>query len=695
MRVLTSEKIQIGVDTGGTFTDIVCYSEGAPLGILKVPSSPENPSKAILWALSKLEETLGVSSSEISKFCHGTTVATNSLIEKKGGRIGILATEGFSDVLEIGRQMRQELYEAVLKPQAPIFLAPSRRRKEVKERVASDGSILVPLDEQTVLSAVEELEKDGIDAVAICFLFSFLNPAHEMRAKDIVNANFPNLKVSISSIVDPTFREYERTVVTAFDAYLKPVVDNYLSHLDAELKKSGLANEPKLMQSRGGMSAISIARQRPVGLFLSGPAAGVVGAASVGKVLGEKNLISIDIGGTSCDISVISDARPKLRTEGEIGGYPVRVNMVDVNAIGAGGGSLVWLDSAGGLRVGPDSAGANPGPACYGKGGNEATVTDASLVLGYLNPDFFAGGDVTLDLERARTVINDKIASHLGVSIERAAQGIHQVVNTQMAEGVRLISTQRGLDPRKFALVVLGGAGPVHGVPLAEELGIARIIVPRNPGVLSAIGLLNSPIEHEVVMSVQQNLADLSGAVIIPMTKKLDADCQKLMREEGVSEDEIEIHYLADLCYLGQSYFLSIRLAVDNTDMLQQLIRDFKAEHDRVYGHAADAPVRMINLRAVHSTRMEMKAVGSSLIQPEKKGVKGERSVVLSDSIEPVLAKIYDRNLLSSGDSIEGPAIIEQADTTTLVANHWRAIVHESEDIILTKILVKESKNED
>ena len=500
------EKIQIGVDTGGTFTDVVCYIDGILKGTIKLPSTPKDPSKAIHRALFKLENELKIVPTNIERFCHGTTVATNSLIERKGGKVGILATKGFTDVIEIGRQMRRQLYEVALNAQSPVFLAPGKHRKGIIERIASDGKILTPLNETSVIGSVQELVNDGIESIAICFLFSFLNPKHEILAQKLITSTFPNLKVSISSNVDPTFREYERTVVTAFDAYLKPVVDNYLSSLDMKLKHAGLKNEPKIMKSRGAMSAITIARHHPVQLFLSGPAAGVVGAADVGKANNIKDLISVDIGGTSCDIAVIKDGRPTLRAEGEIEHFPVRVNMVDVNAIGAGGGSLVWIDSAGGLRVGPDSAGAHPGPASYGLGGNKTTVTDASVVLGFINPNYFAGGTLPLYREKAIQTIDITIARKLNCSIERAAQGIHQVVNTQMAEGIRLLSTQRGLDPRDFTLVALGGAGPIHATALADELGIKKIIIPFNPGVLSAMGLLTAPIEHEVLIAVQKNL---------------------------------------------------------------------------------------------------------------------------------------------------------------------------------------------
>ena len=683
MTTSNQQKIQVGVDTGGTFTDVVCYFDGLLKGTIKLPSTPGDPSKAIHQALCQLEIDLKISLTEIDKFCHGTTVATNSLIERKGGQVGILATKGFTDVIEIGRQMRRQLYEVALITQSPVFLAPGKRRKGVIERIASDGTVLTSLDEASVIKAVQELVDDGVETIAICFLFSFLNPTHEILAQKLITSTFPNLKVSISSNVDPTFREYERTVVTAFDAYLKPVVDNYLSSLDSELKRKGLKNEPKIMKSRGAMSAISIARQLPVQLFLSGPAAGVVGAANIGKAAKIKDLISVDIGGTSCDIAVIKDGRPTLRAEGEIENFPVRVNMVDVNAIGAGGGSLVWIDSAGGLRVGPDSAGAHPGPACYGLGGERATVTDASVVLGFINPDYFAGGSLPLYRQKAIQTIDKTVASKLNCSIERAAQGIHQVVNTQMAEGVRLLSTQRGLDPREFTLVALGGAGPIHAAALADELEVEKIIVPCHPGVLSAMGLLTAPIEHEVTIAVQKKFADLSPTFISGLLKRLDEKCYELMKAEGVTETQKT--HIADICYVGQSHHLGIKIRFDNQKTLDHLKEDFKIEHDQLYGHAADSPVKLINLRAIHSFTEKQKFEVLNVKDKTRSSLKGQRSVLFLNQKKPQITKIHERKYIQPGTKIAGPAIIEQADTTVVIPDGWQAIIKKTLDMVMHK----------
>jgi N-methylhydantoinase A/oxoprolinase/acetone carboxylase beta subunit len=375
--------IEIGVDIGGTFTDVVCRDSDGVVRLVKIPTTRSNPSAGVGAALELMRRDWSIPAQAITRFVHGTTAATNAVLEGKGAKIGLLTTEGFRDVLEIGRQMRHAMYDLMLEPEAAGFLAPGHLRKEVRERVTATGAVLVPLDEASVERAVGELKAEGVAAIAVSLLFSFLNPAHEIRIREIIERLAPDLMVSLSSEVDPAFREYERTCVTAFDAYLKPVVDRYLASMERDLARAGVKAPLQIMQSRGGIASSRIARRRPVRLFLSGPAAGVMGGLDVGQALGLDDLITVDVGGTSCDIALVSGGRPLIRSEGAIGGYTVRVPMVDVNAIGAGGGSIAWIDDAGSLRVGPESAGSEPGPACYDRGGKEPTVTDASILLGY------------------------------------------------------------------------------------------------------------------------------------------------------------------------------------------------------------------------------------------------------------------------------------------------------------------------
>jgi N-methylhydantoinase A len=679
-----SGEVRIGVDIGGTFTDVVVRRPGAPTRIMKIPTTRRDPSIAVIEALARIEGEWGIAPAAIGRFVHGTTVATNAVLERKGARIGLITTEGFRDVLEIGRQMRHQMYELALDPETPVFLAPGRFRREVRERVGAAGEVLKALDEDAVAAAADALVAEGAQAIAVVFLFSFLNDAHERAARDIIAARHPDVFVSLSCEVDPAFREYERTVVTAFDAYVKPVVDRYLANLDAGLARAAVPAPLQIMQSRGGISGSATARLRPVRLFLSGPAAGVIGARAAGEAAGLRDLITVDVGGTSCDIALIEAGTPALRSEGLIDGYPVRVGMVDVNSIGAGGGSIAWLDAGGGLRVGPHSAGSEPGPACYGQGGREPTVTDASIVLGYLNPDHFAGGRLKLEPELAREAIARVVARPLGLTVDEAALGIHRILNAQMAEGIRLVSIRQGHDPRRFALVALGGGGALHACALAEELGVTRILVPRHPGVLSAAGLLAAPVEHEVSAALPRALDGLDLGEVRGALHALDARCGALMAQEKVAPGEVARQYFADICYVGQGYHLEVPFEPDGPDPFGALTAAFYAAHDRTYGYAPAAPVRLVNLRSVHAAAGWDGLAQDEPWQPAAREALVRRArILLPERQEAVDAAVYDRFALKTGDTFDGPAIVEQDDTTTLLAPGWRARVDALGNLLL------------
>jgi N-methylhydantoinase A/oxoprolinase/acetone carboxylase beta subunit len=683
---------EIGIDIGGTFTDVVCRLGNGTTHIAKIPTTRGDPSRAVLAALEMAEREWGVRAPAIARFTHGTTVATNAVLERKGARIGLITTEGFRDVLEIGRQMRHQMYDLVLKPETPVFLAPRRYRQEVRERLDPHGQVLMPLDEASVVSAVDALLAQDVRSIAICLIFSFLDPIHERRVRDIIASRAPGLPVSLSSDVDPAFREYERTCVTAFDAYIKPVVADYLANMETGLARAGLSVPLQVMQSRGGLMSSDVARQRPVRLFLSGPAAGVVGGLGAGLATGRRDLITVDIGGTSCDIALISDGTPLIRGEGLIDGYTVRVPMVDVTAIGAGGGSIAWLDGAGSLRVGPHSAGSEPGPACYGRGGALPTVTDASVVLGYIDPGHFAGGTIRLDAALSRAVIAGVIAGPLGMTVEQAALGIHRVLNAQMAEAIRLVSIGRGIDPRGYALLPLGGGGPMHACALAEELGIGAIIVPAHPGVLSAAGLLGAPVEHEVSAAFPVPLAALDHAALDDALATLDQRCSALMAAEGfatppgaaASSTEampaaaIEMRHYADVCYIGQSYHLEVPLTSRDGDAIYGA---FLGAHARVYGHSTDVPAKIVNLRSVHRA-----ATGSVAIRAAQRAdprPPTTRHIRIAGG--SVSAAIWQRDDLTADTLVAGPAIIEQADTTTLLEPGWTARLTEGDALLLER----------
>jgi len=681
----------VGVDIGGTFTDIVCAGSDGSLHLMKRPTTKGDPAAAVRDAVAAMRADWGIDPAAIGRFVHGSTVATNAVIERQGAKTGIVTTAGFKDVLEIGRQMRHRMYDLVLKPETPVFLAPGRRRKEARERIAADGAVVTPLAEDDVRRAAAALAADGVAAIAIVFLFSFINPAHERRAREIIAAAHPGIALSLSSEVDPAFREYERTAVTAFDAYLKPVVGDYIARMDRDLRAAGIPAPLQIMQSRGGISAAGNAAQRPVRLFLSGPAAGVVGGLRAGAAAGAADLITVDIGGTSCDIALVTGGEPLIRAEGVIDGYPVRVPMVDVTAIGSGGGSIARLDDAGALRVGPQSAGSEPGPACYGRGGSEPTVTDASLVLGYLDPEYFAGGTLRLDPERARAALAP-LAARMGTSVEQAALGIHRVLNAQMAEAMRLVSIGRGIDPRGYALLPLGGAGPIHAAALAAELGMSRIIVPPHPGVLSAAGLLAAPIEHEVSAAFPHALAETDWSAVITALAELDTRCARLMAGEGVAPDAVAVRHFADVCYIGQGYHLEIPLREDDAEPLAALYRDFLAAHDRVYGYAAAAPARFVNLRAVHRVTLRAPAQGTPVPATGAGRAKRHRSVLIDATAGLETAAVYERAALAAESRIAGPAIIEQADTTTLIPSGWCCRVAEAGHLLIAPTVSGEQR---
>ena len=678
--------MQIGVDIGGTFTDIVLLDGAGRLSLAKVPTTPKDLLEGIAEAIRRVLALGGARAADVERFVHGTTVATNAVLEQKGAVTAVLATEGFEDVLELGRQKRSRMYDLDMAPETPTFLAPRRRRAGIRERLDARGAVLTPLDEAQVRDTVADLRDRGVQALAVCYLFSFVNPAHERRTREICREVAPELSVSLSSEVDPTFREYERLCVTAFDAYLGPVVKRYLAGLTASLRGLGVAPVPLIMRSRGGIVSASLAAEQPVTLFLSGPAGGVIGATSAAERSGVRDFVSLDMGGTSNDVAVVRGGQPLLAAEGWIGSYPVRTPMVDVSTIGAGGGSIAWIDGARGLHVGPRSAGADPGPACYGRGGDAATVTDASLVLGYLNPARFAG-DIALDVGAARVAVG-AVARELGLDVVAAAAGIHRVVNARMADQIRLVTIKRGYDPRQFALVVLGGAGPVHGVPLAAEMGMAEVLVPEAPGVLAAFGLLAAAIEHHHARTLPGRAETMDLTAVNRCLAELDAAGRERMRAEGVPAAEVHVGYTADMRYVGQAYELDVPIAAPVVPAhVPAILAAFHAAHERVYGYArAQQPVEFVNFRAVHTFPLPRPVVrpAARASRSVDEARTGERPAWFApDGF--VATAVYDRARLSAGTRVTGPAIIEQADTTTVVPPSYTALAEDSGNLRIRK----------
>jgi len=677
--------VQIGLDIGGTFTDIVALDRDGRLALTKVPSTPKDLLEGIGAATRRILGIAGAKPGDVERFIHGTTVATNAILEQKGAVTAVLTTAGFEDVLELGRMKRSRMYDLAMDPETPTFLAPRRRRVGVRERLDAKGRVLVPLHEDDVRESVLALRAQGVSAIAVCYLFSFVNPVHEQRTREIVAALAPEISVSLSSEVDPTFREYERLCVTAFDAYLGPVVKRYLAGLADTLRVLGVGAPPLIMRSRGGIVSAALAARQPVTLFLSGPAGGVIGARFAAECSGVRDFVSLDMGGTSNDVGVVRDGAPLLVGEGSIGPYPVRTPMVDVNTIGAGGGSIAWIDAAGGLRVGPRSAGAEPGPACYGRGGDEATVTDASVVLGYLNPARFAGGVMALDVAAAERAVA-AIGQRLGVDRVAAAAGIHRVVNARIADQIRLVTIKRGYDPRQFSLVVLGGAGPVHGAALAAEMGMAEVLVPEAPGVLAAFGLLAAAIEHHHARTLQTrtDVADLGD--VNACLADLDGAGRARMREEGAPAREVRVAYAADMRYVGQAYELEVPIAAPLTrERVAEIVAAFHATHERIYGYARPQQlVEFVNFRAVHTYPLPRPVVRPAARASGTLGDAriGERRAYFGGYVPTML---YERARLPLGARLAGPAVVEQDDTTTVIPPGMTALVDDAGNLRLRR----------
>jgi N-methylhydantoinase A len=665
--------VQIGVDIGGTFTDIVALDGSGRLALTKVPSTPKDLLDGIASATTKVLALAGARPGEVERFIHGTTIATNAILEQKGATTGVLTTEGFEDVLEMGRMKRSRMYDLAMDPEVPTFLAPRRRRLGIRERLDAKGRVLMPLHEDDVRQAVATLRAQGVAAIAVCYLFSFLNPAHERRTREIIAELAPDVSVSLSSEVDPTFREYERSCVTAFDAYLGPVVKRYLAGLAETLRGLGVPGVPLIMRSRGGIVSAALAAQQPVTLFLSGPAGGVIGAAFAAERSGVANFVSLDMGGTSNDVALVREGRPLLISEGAIGPFPVRTPMVDVNTIGAGGGSIAWIDAAGGLRVGPRSAGAEPGPACYGKGGTAATVTDANLVLGYLDPGNFLGGRTLLDLGAAQTAV-DEIAERLGTDRMTAAEGIHRVINTVMAEGIRVVSVRRGVDPRRFALLAFGGAAALHVTDVARRLEIGRVIVPRVAAVLSAWGMLATDLRYETVRSHIGDARRIGADELRQVFAEMEDEGRRRLAE--AFSGRVRVQRAVDMRY-GEQIF-EVNVPLDGVDLeapeaMTEIVARFHKRHEELYTYATpDQEVVLVNARLAVVGELPALPEEPALATRAPAAPRQRRRVYLDGWRE---VPVYDLDGLAPGQTVAGPALVEAATTTALLRAGERATV--------------------
>jgi len=683
--------MRLGIDVGGTFTDVVLIDDrSGQIHYTKVLTTPRNQAEGVVNGIEKILAATGRTMAEVDYLVHGSTIGTNALIERKGAKTGLITTEGFRDVLEIARIERPDegLYDMTV--DLPEPLVPRYLRVEVRERVGADGQVVTPLDEDSARRAVEYLKQEGVESIAVCLLFSFLNPAHERRIREICQEIHPEAYVSLSSEIAPEFREYERTSTTVINAYLQPIVVRYLESLAGQLEGQYGRVDLRIMQASGGSMTVEAARNHAVHTLNSGPAGGVVAGSYIGRLVGDSQLITVDMGGTSFDIGVVDQGQPRVHSEGEFEGYPVKIPMVDVHAIGAGGGSIAWIDQGGALNVGPISAGADPGPACYGLGGEEPTVTDANLVLGRLNPTYFLGGEMPLYPDLARKAIEARVAQPLGMSVEEAADGIIRLVNANMVKGISVSSIEKGYDVREFTLIAFGGAGALHAVELAEALGMKKVIIPPYPGTLSALGLLVSDTRHDYVQTVAVNEREVKPEDLLEVFLRLEKQGLDQLRAERVPEDRIEIVWSADLRYEGQSY--EINTPVSHRDHrlteedVRETIRRFHELHQRIYEYSSiDEAVEFINLRVTAIGRVPPVSLAAGARgDADPSAAQKERRPVYFSGTGFVECPVYDRALLKPGNVVTGPCLVEEIASTTVITPGAQGVVDGYGNIVIT-----------
>jgi N-methylhydantoinase A len=679
--------IRIGVDVGGTFTDFTVFDSA--LGTFhyhKVVSTPANPAEAIRLGLEQILAQHEIDPCDIHFLGHGTTVATNMVLERKGAKTGLITTLGFRDVLEIGRQTRPNLYDYTERNPSP--LAAREDRHEVGERVLADGTVETTLNEGEVMAAVRALEAAGVESVAICFLHSYRRPDHEIAAKAIVTRQMPACYVSASSDVLPEFREYERLSTTVINAYVGPRMAHYCAQLAGDVRKLGIKTAPWTFHSGGGLVSLETVQALPVRTCLSGPAAGAVGAARIAAQAGIRDIVTFDVGGTSTDISLITDAAPRLTAGRQVGGFPVKTPMLDIHVIGAGGGSIAWIDEAGALKVGPRSAGANPGPVCYGSGGTEPTVTDANLCLGRLPQGALLGGAMALDAEAARNAVRDRLARPLGTTVEAAAYGILRVAVANMGRAIRSVSTMHGHDIAGFTLMAFGGAGPLHAGDVARECGFRRILVPLEPGTLCARGILVAGISLDFVRTVMTP-ADPSGWVSVgDQFTQMRSEGTAWLSGEGVAESKRQFRFAADARYEGQNHEVRVLVEDPSPGGFAGFLRSFEETHTREYGHAIDGHrVEIVNCRlqavgAVPSNGMTHAYPKSGVDD----ALEDRRPIFFGTDLGWLASPVYRRDRLPADAEIHGPAVIREMSSTTVLLPRQTATLDGFGNIIIDAV---------
>ena len=668
--------LRVGVDIGGTFTDAIAISDTGEISTAKALTTSGRLADGVLSAI----EALNIDVSGIDYFVHGTTAGLNAFLEKRGARVALITTRGFRDVYEIGRANRPDMYN--LKYKSPRPLIERRDRFEVTERLTSDGTIHTPVDMNEIKELVPHL-KANYDAVAIVLLHSYKNPIHEQEIAKYLTSALPNLSIVTSSVVAPEWREYERTSTTAISAYIAPIINEYLHELGTRLKEVGLAPELKVMQSNGGVMSAITARSKPVQTLLSGPVGGTIAGVEIGKMLEHNKLICVDMGGTSFDVSLVVNKKADIEAQAEMEGHPLLSPSVSMHTIGAGGGSIAYV-SAGALRVGPRSAGAFPGPACYDRGGTEPTVTDANLLLGRLPHESKLAGNMNLNLEFAKSAINS-VGTKLNLTTEETAAGIIAIINAAMANAIREITVSRGIDPREYSLVAYGGAGPLHAVAIAAELELGSVIVPANPGVLSAWGMLQADSRHDLVMNFYSKLKSIDKVKFEEGVKKLEAEAKQILTQEGITSKEMVIQPAADLRYVGQEYTVTVEwdptLAIDG--VLSSLTELFESQHLVRYGHNNPGEdIELVNIR-LSGIGLARKSKISDSGSPISSVTSGTQKTFFDGSWHE--ATIYWRDSLEIGSKTVGPATILENDCTTTIPPGWHAKMVSGRHLILER----------
>jgi N-methylhydantoinase A len=674
--------IRIGLDVGGTFTDLVALEDDqGAIGYHKVLSTPADPSEAIERGIVEIIQRMGLNAAQVRFVGHGTTVATNMIIEKRGAPTGMITTKGFRDVLEIGRQERPNVYDYAQGKPPPLVARENRH--EVAERIDVAGQVLTKPDEADITAAVLALKRAGLESVAVCLLHSYLNPEHERRVGAVVDRHFPGAYVCLSSEVLPEFREFERFSTTVINAYVGPRMKLYLERLVDRVRRVGIHVLPYTIHSNGGLMSVEAVLRFPVRTCLSGPAAGVVGAAQLAAQAGFPNIVTFDVGGTSTDVALVSGGLQQYTTKRSVAGYPVKTPMVDVHVIGAGGGSIARVDEVGALKVGPESAGADPGPVAHGHGGQEPTLTDANLVLGRLNPTGLLKGAIPIDLALSRRAIEMKIAAPLGRTVDEAADGILQIATSNMARAIRAVSTERGYNISDFALFAYGGAGPLHAVDVARECGMRWIIVPVEPGTMCARGILMSDISFDFVRTDVHICTPERWTRTSATMSEMVGDARHWLTSEGVGETDSAFHRSLDARYLGQNHEVQVELS--NSGDHADFVRRFEAAHQRDYGYTLPGRrIEIVNLRVKAVGKVPRATPKPPLTSGSAEdALTGDRRMYCGPPAGWCQARVYDRGGLPTGCQIAGPAIVEEMSSTTVILPSQSARVDRFGNLIL------------